>query len=426
MNKFQDLKKDVKRHHDALTKLFEKAEAHASKTNDQKLLQFLDREKRRMQKMLLKLEVQSKELYPSFQRELKKRTAKLEAKLAKAVKSRETLVSDNYLLEYKKKDLLLLTTKLEEANDEISVKNQELMAQQGKIQDQAEKLNTIHREILDKNEELELQKESLLDQSDYLHEANETITQMHRDLEKQKNEILQKNQELLNLNNEKNNLIGIVAHDLKSPLNQIRGLLSIMKLTTENLNEEALSYIDMMEASSGRLSDMIAKILDVEAIESQKLNLVIEPVCVSETLRDLAQRYRMAAEKKAITIQALFQESVIARVDRGYAEQVFENLLSNAIKFSPSDRNVFINLSLEKNKVICEIRDEGPGLTESDKKKLFGKYQKLSARPTGDETSTGLGLSIVKKFVEAMDGEIWCVSEAGKGASFFVAFPSVS
>ena len=182
----------------------------------------------------------------------------------------------------------------------------------------------------------------------------------------------------------------------------------------------------MMEASSGRLSDMIAKILDVEAIESQKLNLVIEPVCVSETLRDLAQRYRMAAEKKAITIQALFQESVIARVDRGYAEQVFENLLSNAIKFSPSDRNVFINLSLEKNKVICEIRDEGPGLTESDKKKLFGKYQKLSARPTGDETSTGLGLSIVKKFVEAMDGEIWCVSEAGKGASFFVAFPSVS
>lgn len=425
MNRFQDLKKNVKRHYDAVTKLFDKAEAFASKAKNQKFLDFIEKEKVKHLKLLDKLEEQSKEMYPYFQRELKKRTASLKAKLEKAVKSRETLVSDNYLLEYKKKDLLILTNKLEEANDEISVKNRELMAQQGKIQDQAEKLNESHREILDKNEELERQKESLLDQSDYLHEANETITQMHRDLETQKNEILNKNQELLNLNNEKNNLIGIVAHDLKSPLNQIRGLLSIMKLTTENLSEETLGYINMMESSSGRLSDMIAKILDVEAIESQKLNLVIEPVNISELLSGLAERYHMAAANKSISVKTFIQGSVIGRVDRGYAEQVFENLLSNAIKFSPSDRNVFINLSMEKNKVVCEIKDEGPGLTELDKKKLFGKYQKLSARPTGDETSTGLGLSIVKKFVEAMDGEIWCESEAGKGASFFVAFPSV-
>jgi signal transduction histidine kinase len=423
MNKFQDLKKDVKKHHDALTKLFDKVEAYATKTMDWKFLQFITKERLKIEKMADKLDAQSKDLYPAFQRELKKRTARLESKLAKALKARETLVSDNYLLEYKKKDLLILTNKLEEANDEISVKNRELMAQQSKIQDQAETLNAIHKEILEKNEELELQKESLLDQSDYLHEANETITQMHRDLEKQKNEILQKNQELLNLNNEKNNLIGIVAHDLKSPLNQIRGLLSIMKLTTENLSEETLGYINMMESSSGRLSDMIAKILDVEAIESQNLNLVIEPVNVSGILCGLAERYGMAAEKKGIAIKTSIQDSVVAQVDKGYVEQVFENLLSNAIKFSPPEKNVFINLSLEKNKVVCEIKDEGPGLTEPDKKKLFGKYQKLSAKPTGDETSTGLGLSIVKKFVEAMDGEIWCESEAGKGASFFVAFP---
>ena len=75
---------------------------------------------------------------------------------------------------------------------------------------------------------------------------------------------------------------------------------------------------------------------------------------------------------------------------------------------------------------MCEIKDEGPGLTESDKKMLFGKYQKLSAKPTGNETSTGLGLSIVKKFVEAMQGRIWCESQAGNGASFFVAFPQVN
>jgi signal transduction histidine kinase len=422
MNKFQALKRSIKKHHDALDKMLDKAEKHALKSGDQKFLQFLKKEGVRVKKLQDELAHLSHDLFPSFQQELKKRTQRLEQKLEKLNKTKDSLVSDNYLLEYKKKELLILTNKLEEANDEISIKNSELMAQQSKIQDQAEKLNAIHQEILEKNEELELQKESLLDQSDYLHEANETITQMHRDLEKQKNEILQKNQELLNLNNEKNNLIGIVAHDLKSPLNQIRGLLSIMKMTTQNLNEETLSYIDMMETSSGRLSDMIAKILDVEAIESQNLNLVIESVDVSECLKDLADRYKMAADKKGITIVTNIPEKIIAQVDKGYSEQVFENILSNAIKFSPQERNVYINLKHERGKVLCEIKDEGPGITESDKRKLFGKYQKLSARPTGDETSTGLGLSIVKKFVEAMNGEIWCESEAGKGASFFVRF----
>ena len=71
--------------------------------------------------------------------------------------------------------------------------------------------------------------------------------------------------------------------------------------------------------------------------------------------------------------------------------------------------------------MLAEVNDEGPGLSEEDKRKLFGKYQKLSARPTGNESSTGLGLSIVKKFVEAMNGRIWCESELGSGASFFVA-----
>ena len=97
-------------------------------------------------------------------------------------------------------------------------------------------------------------------------------------------------------------------------------------------------------------------------------------------------------------------------------------MISNAIKFSPANKNVFVKLKCESGKGIVEIKDEGPGISAEDKKKLFGKYQKLSARPTGNETSTGLGLAIVKKFVEAMQGEIWCESDEGKGASFFVGF----
>jgi signal transduction histidine kinase len=99
-----------------------------------------------------------------------------------------------------------------------------------------------------------------------------------------------------------------------------------------------------------------------------------------------------------------------------------ENLLSNAIKFSPSDKSIFFNLYDKGDHIIGEVRDEGPGLSEDDKKKLFSKYQKLSAKPTGNESSTGLGLSIVKKFTESMHGQIWCESEPNNGASFYVKF----
>jgi signal transduction histidine kinase len=425
MNKFQYIKKGIKKHEEVLTKMLDKAEALAIKSGDQKLLQFIQKEKEKVTETLQSLSTTSIDLYPTFQKELKKRTSRLETKIEKLNKAKDVLVSDNYLLEYKKKDLLILTTKLEDAYEEISIKNKELLQQQHMISEQAEKLNAIHEEILAKNEELELQKEALLDQSDYLHEANETITHMHQEVEKQKNEILRKNEELLILNNEKNNLIGIVAHDLKSPLNQIKGLLSIMKLTATNLTEETLMYIDMMEKSSGRLSDMIAKILDVEAIESKKLNLVMEEINLGEILQSLADRYTLASEQKQITICRQIDHQVKAVVDRGYVEQVFENLLSNAIKFSPKERRVFIKLSQDNGRIICEIKDEGPGISDDDKKKLFGKYQKLSAKPTGNETSTGLGLSIVKKFVEAMNGQIWCESQVGQGASFMVAFPVV-
>ena len=99
-----------------------------------------------------------------------------------------------------------------------------------------------------------------------------------------------------------------------------------------------------------------------------------------------------------------------------------ENLLSNAIKFSPIDKSIFIKLSVQGSKAVCMIKDQGQGLSESDISKLFVRYQKLSATPTGNETSTGLGLSIVKKYIDAMNGKIWVESAKGKGASFFVSF----
>ncbi len=423
MSTFGNIQREVRKHQQILDKMLVKAEMLAQKSGDKRTIQFIQREKAKLIDTISSLAAISEDLYPVFDKELKKRTNRLQAKIKTLNSSREALESDNFLLEYKKKDLLQVTSKLEEAYEEISKKNLELLEQQKMIQAQTDQINLVHEELLAKAKELEDQKEALLDQSDYLHEANETISQMHREVENQKNEILRKNEELLTLNNEKNNLIGIVAHDLKSPLSQINGLLSLLKLTSSGLSPEAMGYIEMIERSSGRLSDMIAKILDVEAIESKQMNLVFNRVDLVELVSTLVERYQYAASLKGICIQTETQGDVIAYADWGYTEQILENLLSNAIKFSPAGRNVFVNVSAKETQALCQIRDEGPGLTETDKKKLFGKYQKLSAKPTGNETSTGLGLSIVKKFVDAMNGRIWCESQEGEGATFFVALP---
>jgi signal transduction histidine kinase len=421
MDALEAFKKELTNHHQEILAFLEQAEIHASGDGSDKFLRFLRSEKKKVEKRLEDLKVQSEHLHPFVERTIKTRTLDLEKQIQLLHKTKEALRSDNLFLQYKKQDLLHLANTLEETNEDITSKNAELVRQQQTITQQSQELHSIHQEILEKHRELEKQKEALQDQSDYLHDANQTITLMHEEVQQQKNEILKKNEELLNLNNEKNNLISIVAHDLKSPLNQMRGLLSIIKAKIDKTDTETIACLDMIEKSATRLTTLIAKILDVEAIESKDLNLVVEKFNLSELLKLLTDRYHLSATEKSLTIVPQFDDGILVTADKVYTMQIFDNLLSNAIKFSPPNKNIFICVNKERDRVISEIRDEGPGISPDDMKKLFGKYQKLSAKPTGNESSTGLGLSIVKKFVEAMEGNIWCESQEGTGASFFVS-----
>ncbi len=146
----------------------------------------------------------------------------------------------------------------------------------------------------------------------------------------------------------------------------------------------------------------------------------METLNFSEVVDSVATRFDAEANQKKISIAKDIEPSLFVTADQNYIEQVLENLLSNAIKFSPLTDRYSSPFSRRMAKVICEIKDNGPGLNAADQEKLFGKYQKLSARPTANETSTGLGLSIAKKFMIAMHGDIWCESKNGNGASFFV------
>ncbi len=150
-------------------------------------------------------------------------------------------------------------------------------------------------------------------------------------------------------------------------------------------------------------------------------------VDVIPLLRRSVVQYTPQAEAKAICFSTDYAaESIIAFVDESATMQVIDNIVSNAVKYSPRGKNIFISLQSSEDAVRVEVRDEGPGISKEDMQKLFGKFARLSAQPTGGEHSTGLGLSIVKKMVEAMNGRVWCESELGKGAAFIVELPIVA
>ncbi len=239
-----------------------------------------------------------------------------------------------------------------------------------------------------------------------------------------KNEaLLEKNAKLEELNEEKNYIMNVVAHDLKSPLNQIQGLAEVIRLEESSLTPTQQECLKNISSSSERLSQMINRILNTRAIDAENADFQTSNVKLVPILHRIIANFQPLADQKNIKISVNgLTEKPVVKGDKHHIQQVIENIISNAIKFSPPNKKVNVALKLEKKRAVLSFKDQGPGLTKEDHQKLFVEYANLSAKPTGDETSTGLGLSIVKKYVELMEGEIWCKSKAGQGATFYLAF----
>ena len=152
----------------------------------------------------------------------------------------------------------------------------------------------------------------------------------------------------------------------------------------------------------------------------------LKPIAVNltEIATAAVRQYQEAARLKKIKIQTDFPvEAVLVLADIFALDQVLDNLISNALKFSSPDKEIFVSVRSAGDHAECVIRDEGPGFTVEDKEKMFRRYVRLSARPTGGEPSTGLGLSIVRKLVQGMNGELSCESIPENGATFIVRLP---
>ena len=146
-----------------------------------------------------------------------------------------------------------------------------------------------------------------------------------------------------------------------------------------------------------------------------------ERVDIRDVLSEIKTRYNSRAKAKEIELKVVScKDNYNIRTDHLLLTLVLENLVSNAIKFSPTKTKVVLRAECKYDGVIFKVSDEGPGFTEDDKKLIFNRFQKLSAKPTAGEPSIGLGLSIVKKYVNDLNGEVWLESEENKGSTFFV------
>jgi len=269
-------------------------------------------------------------------------------------------------------------------------------------------------------------------QAEDLRQANEALSAVLLEMEQHK-----KNAE--EANRFKSHLLSIAAHDLRNPLSTIVTITDfVQSILTSVKNGDSLSQLaeaegmlNLIHDSSTRMFKLIAQILQSSQIDSGKLQLArsvadLYPIALSAVRENLSQ-----AERKEQKILFSGDSDLFANVDAECIREIFDNLISNAIKYSPKGKKIEVKIrqhqspdELEKT-IIFSVRDEGQGLTSEDMKKLFGKFERLSAKPTAGEPSTGLGLSIVKQLAELHGGKVWAESEGKNlGATFFVELPT--
>ena len=228
--------------------------------------------------------------------------------------------------------------------------------------------------------------------------------------------------ELETANEQLNRVVGVVAHDLRGPLGNILQCQEILSAesTPESAKKEFGNVVKEVAEKALRLVD---RLLDRSAIEKGQVELNKETVALEPYLSTVVRLNQPSAEKKGIRLELACEDVSQWTFDPQRVEQVLDNLLGNAFKYCGPDTKVELKVFESWDRLHFEVRDQGPGIHEEDIEKLFDEFQTSRAKPTGDELSTGLGLSICKRIVELHGGAIRVESEWGQGSCFSFYLP---
>jgi two-component system sensor histidine kinase/response regulator len=225
---------------------------------------------------------------------------------------------------------------------------------------------------------------------------------------------------LRNLAEDKDELLGILAHDLKNHLGGMQMSAQLLHDRARQLEDGRLLKIssNVLHASDQMFSFVQEFLANAAADRGLTINLT--PVSLPDAAASAVQHQAEAARRKHLTFHEEYPADFpLVLGDHAALDQVIDNLVSNAVKFSPPGKAIWLTVGAAPDgRPECRVRDEGPGCDASDHAAMFTRYRRLSARPTAGEPSTGLGLSIAKRYAEAMNGELHCESEPGRGATF--------
>jgi signal transduction histidine kinase len=245
----------------------------------------------------------------------------------------------------------------------------------------------------------------------------------NKKLQEKNDLIVRQNEKLTELNYEKNSLISIVSHDLGTPLSTIKTWNEILRSDTSLLSPEQQKATERIHQSVTKGELLIRNILDVEKAETNRQPVHLENIELTDLLKTVIEDFGAAATKKNIQLLTNISQTKCYLVsDKQFIIRITENLLSNAIKYSEQNKRVWITLEQTAETTTIQFKDEGQGISKDELPHLFSKYSKLSSLPTSGEASTGLGLSIVKRLADELNGTIFCESELGKGSVFTVIF----
>lgn len=231
--------------------------------------------------------------------------------------------------------------------------------------------------------------------------------------------------QLSKANAAKDRFLGMCAHDLRNPLSSIRGLAELLgEGAIGPISSEQQEIVQTIHGASQSMLQLVNELLDVATIEAGHLKLDRAPTSVVEIVERSVHLSNIEAAKKNTRIDMRSEVGdPMVDVDRNKIRQVVDNLISNAVKYSPKGSVITVTIHTDGKVAGFAVVDNGPGIPEGERDKLFKEGGRLSTKPTGGEKSTGLGLAICLKIVEAHQGTIGVKNLPGHGAEFFVSRP---
>lgn len=227
------------------------------------------------------------------------------------------------------------------------------------------------------------------------------------------------------LNQAKDHLLGVAAHDLRNPLSVIRAYSELLSDgVLGELNDKQQAIMQHLLSSSDYMASLVNDLLDYAAIESGRLQLRPQRLELEGLVREAVSLERSSAERKGSRVLLQIEDELPPlELDPFKIQQVLHNLVSNAVKYSPPGAITTVRLWREGDRVHMAVTDRGPGLSEQEQARIFEPFGRASARPTAGETSTGLGLAIASRIVRAHGGTLEVDSVPGAGATFTVRLP---